>query len=1122
MSQLELLQQNLHAYVSKRYLNELIKGSIITGTVLLSSWLCVSVMEYFFHFSSNLRTVLFFTFLAFALSVFFFQVALPLLRYLRILRPIEDKVAAESIGRSFSGIDDKLKNTLELRDQLIASPSLLAQASLLQRAGSLNQITFSNSISFQATWRLMRYFILPVSVFGVLSFAFPDMILDSSRRVVNFNENYTPPAPFFFLLVNDKMEVAEGSAFTVQIKTEGSHLPNQVFIETQAGNVRMRKVSNELFAYDFDRLMSSVNFKVNAAGVESENMIIEVLALPKFLRTTANLDFPAYTGLKDESLMNRSQIKVPVGTTIDWILNLKSVDQLLIKDSEEATILPIGEEPSVFSKKIKASGDIVLVSSNMNGLSDTSRISIQAVPDEFPGISVKEVFDSNDVSQKYFTGNISDDYGFTRMQFRADKVSQNQRVNILKESVPIGNSTSEQSFQYLYNLDSLILDPEDQIEYYFEVWDNDEINGAKSSKSRVWKFALPSEAEIKELNAETAKESKEAMAKQLSELDKLNKELDDFKKEVLQKKKTDWQDKEKLKSMLEKQKQAMEKLMKKAQLQRQQNQFNNRFQEYSPELLEKQETIQKMFDELFDDEFKKQYDEYNKMLEKLNKDMALDQVDKMKLDNEQLEKELDRTLELFKQLEFDQKLEENIKKTQELSKKQEELNEKTKDKSQSPETLAKQQEELKEELEELGNEMKKLEELNEALEEKKELPDTKNEQKSAEEKMEESAEEMKKNNRKKSSESQDDAQDSLEQMEDKLSSFQEQESQEQATENLEDMRQLLENLIDLSHQQESIMDQLKITKSKDPKFVEIAKAQKDIIDDTKVVEDSLLALSKRVPEIGRTINDEISIVKQSMDKALDNMTNQQPNQEKRYREMTAVNQQLSMTSLNNLAVMFDSMIQQMQKAENSKMKGTGQCNKPGSGKSGKPSVSDMKQMQKGLNDQIKKLKEAMEKGKSPNGKKPGQMPGTSGGSMSKELARMAAEQEAIREQLRELSNQIENEGGKPGSGLKKLQELMEQTEDELLYQDITQKTIDRQQEILNKLLESEKAERERELEEKRESKSSQNTFEAPSDLWEEYQIKKEQELELYKTLPPNLKPYYRKRVNRYFSQFSNQ
>ena len=104
--------------------------------------------------------------------------------------------------------------------------------------------------------------------------------------------------------------------------------------------------------------------------------------------------------------------------------------------------------------------------------------------------------------------------------------------------------------------------------------------------------------------------------------------------------------------------------------------------------------------------------------------------------------------------------------------------------------------------------------------------------------------------------------------------------------------------------------------------------------------------------------------------------------------------------------------------------------------------------------------------------------------------------------------------------MKKLEKMMEQTEEELLYQDITQKTLDRQQDILNKLLESEKAEREREMEQKRESKSSQTTFEVPTEIWEEYQKKKLQELELYKTLSPNLKPYYRKRVNRYFSQFT--
>ena len=721
---------------------------------------------------------------------------------------------------------------------------------------------------------------------------------------------------------------------------------------------------------------------------------------------------------------------------------------------------------------------------------------------------------------KYFSGSIADDYGFKQLYYCVDKISSDTRTNLINDRIEIAKKNNEQSFQYLFNLDSLALLPEETIEYYFEVWDNDGFNGPKSSKSRVWKFELPSEQEIKDQNSDQAKESKDAMNKQLSELDKLNQELEDFKKELLQKKNTDWRDKEKLKSILEKQKQVMEKLMKKAFDQRKQNEFNNRFQEYSPQLLDKQETIQKMFDDLFDEEFKEKYEEYNKMLEKLNKDKTLDQLDEMKLDNEQLEKELDRTLELFKELEFDQKLEENIQKTEELAKKQEDLKNKTLDKSQDLDKLNDEQKKLSEEMKELSNDMKKLEELNNNLEDKKKLPDTESDQQAAKEKMSESKEEMQKNNRKKSSESQDDAQESLDDMKEKLDSFQEQDSQDEATEDLDDMRQLLENLIDLSHKQESVMQELKTTSSSDPKFVDLAKNQKDIIDDTKVVEDSLLALSKRVPEIGRNINDEISIVKQSMHKALDNMTNQQPNQEKRYREMSLINQQLSMTSLNNLAVLFDAMIDQAQKAQNSKMKGTGQCKKPGNGKSGKPSVSDMKQMQKGLNDQIKKMKEAMEKGKSPNGKKPGQMPGSSGGKMSKELARMAAQQEAIREQLRELSNQIESAGGSPGSSIKQLEKLMEQTEEDLLYQDITQRTLDRQQDILNKLLESEKAEREREMEEKRESKSSYNTYDAPSDIWKEYQQKKLEELELYKTLPPNLKPYYRKRVNRYFSQFT--
>ncbi|MBK9047450.1 MAG: hypothetical protein IPL74_12300 [Bacteroidetes bacterium] len=65
------------------------------------------------------------------------------------------------------------------------------------------------------------------------------------------------------------------------------------------------------------------------------------------------------------------------------------------------------------------------------------------------------------------------------------------------------------------------------------------------------------------------------------------------------------------------------------------------------------------------------------MLQQLNKDQVKDMVEKMKLDNKDLEKQLDRTLELFKQLEVEQKLKEAISKPDELAKEQNKLAEKS-------------------------------------------------------------------------------------------------------------------------------------------------------------------------------------------------------------------------------------------------------------------------------------------------------------------------------------------------------------------------------------------------------------------------------------------------------------
>ena len=75
----------------------------------------------------------------------------------------------------------------------------------------------------------------------------------------------------------------------------------------------------------------------------------------------------------------------------------------------------------------------------------------------------------------------------------------------------------------------------------------------------------------------------------------------------------------------------------------------------------------------------------------------------------------------------------------------------------------------------------------------------------------------------------------------------------------------------------------------------------------------------------------------------------------------------------------------------------------------------------------------------------------------------------------------------------------------------------RQEEILTRLLESEKAERERDQDEKRESKESNIENFSNLNLFNEYNRLKMKETELLKTVPPSLNTFYKNKVTDYFN-----
>ena len=324
--------------------------------------------------------------------------------------------------------------------------------------------------------------------------------------------------------------------------------------------------------------------------------------------------------------------------------------------------------------------------------------------------------------------------------------------------------------------------------------------------------------------------------------------------------------------------------------------------------------------------------------------------------------------------------------------------------------------------------------------------------------------------------------------------------QEQMEEDMAALRQLLENLINLSFDQEDLVNDIKKTTINTPRYVELAQVQFKLKDDFELVEDSLQALSKRVEQIETFVIEKTSEIKVDMAESLKELEDRKVAAAEAYQRST-------MKNVNDLALMLDEAMQEMQQQMSSSMPGSQMCNKPGGSGSGqgkgkgKQPKDKMSKGQEGLNETLKKMQGDMKK----NGK----------GGMSKQFAQAAQRQAAMRKALEEMQKGKQEQG----KGSKELQEIIDQmnkTEEDLVNKRLDSKLLERQAEIETRLLEAEQAERQREKENKRKAETAEEIKREMPPALKEYLKKKEAEVEMYRTVSPDLKPYYKNLVKEYY------
>ncbi|MFN3587759.1 MAG: DUF4175 family protein [Spirosomataceae bacterium] len=1077
-------------YKKKYYQNQLIRGLFIGLSIILITFLVISTSEYFGHFSQILRAVLFFFFLSVCSYVFFFLVFKPIFYLIGFRKSISDEGAAQLIGSHFPEIKDKLLNTLQL-SSMNTSENDLIQASIQQKSNELTVFKFDQAIDFTKNKKFLPFLLIPFFITLFILLASPSFFSSSTERIVYFRKNFIQQAPFSFILKNENLSISKGDNFTVILGLNGSAFPDDVYLVHKGRKFKMERLStNNTFNFTFSTIEDDIAFYFEAGGFQSNTFKVTVLSKPTLNGFQVEVSYPVYLNKPSEVFQNQYDFIVPMGSTISWqfdATDTKFID--LIFDNKQKTRLTSGLLGGYqFSKKLISSTTYSVHLVNEVSSAVTSNLhQIEVIADAYPAISLEQTIDSTFFQYLGFSGQISDDYGLSSLSFnyRLVKEKSTSTSSFKKKFINIDKNSKTQNYSYLLELASTNIQPGDFLEYYFEVGDNDGLQGSKFTKTSLNRFIFPSSSLLSKDITKDISNSENQLERILSQSRDLQEQLKSIQNKI---KKNEFdntdkravqqllRDREKLQNEVNDLKNKLAELQKKQAL----------FEKPSPQITEKMQQLQQIIQDLLSKEDTKLFEELKKMLEENTEKDLQDQLDKIQQNDRNLNRNIDRSLRMFKNLQLQQKIESAINQLESISSQEDKLA------SEEKENLASEQEKVNDAFEQVKQNLKKAEQLSKELRKETDLEkDLQREISNDLDKIDDLIQ------KKLPSEAQNQMKrtaQKMKKMADKLAGEMQSGEMKQMNEDIDALRALLDNLLKLSFDQERLMKELRGISKFDPKINLIAQEQLKLSSDAKMVEDSLYSLANRVLQIQSFVTREVTTMRNSIDETL------QLVKDKKYPQ-AASKQQFSMTSINNLALLLSDTFSQMQQmmANQGSGKSKGKNKNPSS-------IPSFGERQNDINKKLNQLQGEQQSGKQ----------------LSQELVRLAQEQAKLRKELSQAQQKLKGTelGKKIGDELNEIQKQMDESENDLINKRINPSLQKRQKDVQTRLLEVDRALKEQELDPNRKGNPNFDyTINKPAEL-DKFIKKQNNQIEFIKSIPTNLSPFYKSQSSNYFKRIN--
>lgn len=954
-SSLEALYQKLSLFRQKYYYNQLFKGIFIFLSIGLLYFLGILSLEYFLWLPTELRTLCFWSALIVMCVLLVKYIVIPILNLLNISKhALSQEMASKIIGRHFPEIGDQLLNVLQLSDQVEKEThSDLLLASIEQKAKHLQLFNFRQAIDYKKAFSYAKYLVLPFCLFALIAlFNGITWFKTPFQRVVAYNQYFEAPAPFYFSIKNNQLSGLQGADFTLNVSTYGALIPDKMAIHFDQQTYFLRKDSLNAFSYTFKGLQKDVAFYLSSVDQKSKEYILKTQPTPSIQKFTMQVIAPKYTQIASKTYLGTGNALIPEGALVSWKVQSKYSDTICMqfapidliesKKQQPCNVFNKSDKGFEFQKRIKKPVTYQVSSSN-NYVSSYENLEfeLETLKDKAPDIKVVSKKDTLSIARELYYGQISDDYGLSKLQLVY--YPKNTPNDLRKLPITFDNGVFSE-FVFAFPNPELKLEESTVYEFYFEVWDNDGIHGHKSSKSSVFGFQNRSEIQIEQLKSEKETQSLSSFSTFLEDRKERKSQMESFMKLQNQNAKLNFREKREFKDLLEQ----------KIADQKQFSKLSEKLKKTLEKRSDKNENkaLKKQLDKVDEQvkENKKLIDELKKALENLSEKELNEKVKELDKSGKKTSKNLNQVLQLTKRHFVIEKHQKVVQMIELLSKKQLELS--------STLTQKQDQTPLFEDWKVIVLELDALRKLNAELKQSMKLDDDPRfEQKITDEfkLLEDQFELWDKTQVQKNQKA---LGIMLQTLADKM--LYEDPSggggmgMKQLKEDTKTLRQILDNLVLFSMGQEQNMQSFSGLNTSSPNYSMYVKKQNLLKEHFTHIDDSLYALSSRNPEIGTVVNDLIADVGTDMNDGLNRITDNQTRN-----GVTFLNYALKAS--NDLALLLSE-----------KMGFLNQQMKPGKGEGGEPQegfqLPDIIKKQKSLSEDVQEM---LSKAKKESGNKEG-------------------------------------------------------------------------------------------------------------------------------------------------------